>query len=306
MRYTVLALCLVALACSKKESPSKATEDKEFPSKAAELAQASSPTIELVTAGKPPLQAIRRAFEEGAKVVLERKDEHTIEMKGGSLDQRYAPSGVIQTIALETEAVSADGTAEVALRVQKSEKMVEEEDPSEARPIDATGLIGSYRIDPQGVISGLTLTPPPSSRKSPQAFDAMKNQFRWAAPPFPEEPIGVGAKWTVTQVVDDFHTQMEERIEVELVQRTDSNVVLKFDIKGTGSRIEKFPKSTHSVRVAIDVRGQTELDPSSLFPLSSTQEVKHVSMVTITEPEPPREGTTIAIESAIDFKTKSE
>ena len=332
MRHTILvlslALTLFALACSQKESPSETATDSptetaettdsdsttaaeeeaaspEPPSESAQAEAGAPPTITLITAGEPPLEKMRRQFKAGTKEVFKYQDEHGVEMKGGGLNNEYHPSGVTLTIRAEIKAVAEDGTADVAVEVMKMKKDDPDSDRREAQPMNSTGATGTYKINSQGVITDFVMSPPPGSTLQFVHFDGLKGQLRWMAPPFPEEAIGVGAKWTVDRIGYEHMSQMSEHIEVELVERTANKVALKFEVTSSGSRHHDFPENPQSIATTIDVKGRSEVNPNKLVPRSAKQETLLVQAVTLDNQEPPPEGfLKMTIDHTVKVKRK--
>jgi len=309
MRYTILALTLLALACSKKEAPPQAAEappaesspSTEGEAKASpgakarpkppELPPETRPVVALISAGAPPLQEIRRRFEAGAKERLEVHDQETIEMKGAGWDSLYHPRAIVQRIGVETKTVSPEGVAEVALEVREAKEIEASVEAPNARMMNATGVSGTYTIDARGLVSDLRLIPPAAGKVRAAHLDAMRSRLRWMAPPFPEEPIGVGAKWSVTGVANEYQAQMNEEMSVELLGRTASEIVLRFEIKSSGTVRHDFEVQPQTISYQIETRGEAKLDPSKLVPRSSTLESTMVQAVTLIGVEEPPEGS---------------
>jgi len=289
MRYTILALSLLALACSTSEAPPEAAAPAAKTQAPAEAPPAAKrappppegpPRIALIDAGKPPLEPIRRQVKPGAKEVLEMKIEQSIGMKGGGWDAKYEPLAIVQMIDVHSKAVAESGVAELTLEVREVKVLEKSGAKPSARQLDTTGVTGRFTLDPQGVVSGLTLSPPPDSTTvKPQYLDALRSYLRWLAPPFPEEPIGVGAKWSVTGVANENQTQMQEQVVVELLERTKSKLVLGYEIKSTGTVYHDFARP-QSIAIESEAHAKVTLQPNELVPRSSVQQIKTVNTVT--------------------------
>ena len=297
MRYAVVVLPLIALACSRNEAPASETSpptgsatSQSQPSSLDEDRREGSweqaPVIQLMAVGTPPLKTFRRSFEAGSKEVLEMETRESVFMKGGGLDTQHLPLGIAQTIDVETRAVSPDGVAEVAFEVRAVDVVETSVASPGAQLMDTTGVTGTYNVNSLGVVSNLELRPAPGARR-PEYIGALRSELRWMAPPFPEEAIGVGAKWTVSGVINERRTQMNERAEVELVEVTESGVVLRFDVESAGTREPQSSRGPQTTGLDVSVHGQASLDPNRLAPSVSTLDMKMVQRVMVVGADKP-------------------
>jgi hypothetical protein len=287
MRYAIALLVFITLACSKQESPTEGatetvgeTESSAGPDSAAKAARDEAqepalgpPTVTLVTAGKLPLRKIRWQFQEGAKEVLNTTINQVFEMKGSGVDTQSAPAGIKQTIEFTTKGVSATGTADVEVLIREVEELGTSESDSPAI-IGGKGATGTYKVDSTGAIQSLELEAAPDAKY--KTLDVIKNLLRRTLFPFPKEPIGAGAKWTVTQALDQFGTPANEVTNAELLELDESELVVRLEIKGTGSR-PGAPGQT--VTLEMDTQILARLSPSKLVPLSSELESQTVETV---------------------------
>lgn len=310
MRIIFVALLLVCSACSKTQPTSETdTESEAAPAAAPETPEAEAPAapkapptapepepetipiVKLTDAGKAPLEALRRTFEKGQKETMSLEVGEVIAMKGGGWDMLRTPLALDQTIDLETVAVSKDGVAEVTLTVREAKEVEGSVEAPNTRQMNPTGVTGRFKIDAQGVMTELALDPPPNNPKIQKPFlDSMRSKLRWMAPPFPKEPVGVGAKWTVTTEVNEFLTRLQEKATVELVERTGSEIVLRFEVESTGTRHHDFTPP-QDITVDVQVDGQAEVDPSKVVPSSSKLNQQVVQNATILGPDAPDEPT---------------
>jgi len=310
MRYIFVALLVVALACEKAEPPTEPAAPGDTGDTPAAVAEAdappptpkapatpepapeTAPVVTLVEAGKPPLQALRRTFKTGQKETMSLEVGETITMKGGGWDHAYFTLPMLQTIDIETKGV-ADGVAEVSLNVREAKELEGDRKTRITHQMNPTGVTGSYKVSARGIVTELNLDPPPDNRKVQKVFlDSMRGKVRWMAPPFPKEPVGVGAKWTVASEVNEFLTRMKEEVTVELVERTDSEIVLSFEVTGEG--LKKHPNFKPPQEVAIDgqIRGRATIRQDQVVPRSSKLEQKVVQTQRPTSADKPSEPDT--------------
>jgi len=297
MRFSFVALLVVALACSKSEpkgdTPSEtgatpaAVAEAEAPpaQKAPPAAPAPSPetapVVTLVEAGKPPLRKLRRSFKAGQKETMSLEAGERIRMKGGGWNVEHITLALLQTIDVETKAVSKNGVADVTLTIVDAKEVEGSVEKPTTKQMNPTGVTGSYKINTLGVVTDLNLVPPPDNPKVQKTFlDSARNKLRWMAPPFPNEPVGVGANWKVVTEVNEFLTRMTEEATVELVERTDSGIVLRFEVKSTGVKEHDFtPPQT--ITIDLETGGRAKIAPAKVVPRSSSLEQKNVQTASI-------------------------
>lgn len=287
MRYTIVFLVLITLGCSKQSSPSEAATEtkgdtessvsadpapKAAPDKV-DLPPVQPPTVTLISAGKPPLRKVRWEFREGAKEVLNTTINQTGSMRGGGWDSESVPIGIAQTIDFTTSSVSPDGSAEVALLIREVTE-VQTPDADSAAVIGGEGAKGTYTVSSTGVIRNLTLVPSPDAKY--KELGVIQSLLRLTLLPVPEEPIGAGAKWTVTQDVNQFGSPAKEVMTAELVELGDSDLVVSVGIQSKGGRAAAHGKT---VSIATDTQILTKVSPNKLVPLSSELENQVVETV---------------------------
>jgi len=318
MRYTFLALLLVGLACSRADPPTEpeapieaapaaeAEPDAPPTPKAAPAAPApeTTPTVTLLDAGKPPLQRLRRTFKTGQKETMSFGVGETITMKGGGWDTLHTPLVLVQSIDLETVAVSKDGVADVTLKVRGAKELEGSVEKPNTKQMDPTGVTGSFKINTEGVITELNLEPPPNNRKVLKPFlDSMRSKLRWMAPPFPKEPVGVGAKWTVAAEVNEFMTLMKQEVTVELVERAGSEIVVSFEVKSTGNKHHAFANQPQDIAINVETSGQAKLDPNKVAPRSSKLAQEIIQAATLVGADAP-EGATQTLTYEVKVRSK--
>jgi hypothetical protein len=195
MRYLIVVLVFISLACSKRDSRSETATETEARAAAevgavpaleadprkAQLTWVEPPTVELIGAGKPPLRKVRWSFQEGAKEVLVVSTKQVHQMRGGSWDDRFVPTGIVQTIDFVTNAVSAEGIAEVAFHIRDVAEL-ETPDANSPSLLGAEGWTGTYKVDSTGVIQDLVLVPSPGSKYAPPRWP--RSTARFVGPSF--------------------------------------------------------------------------------------------------------------------------
>jgi hypothetical protein len=169
-----------------------------------------APRVKLLAPGRPPLRALRYSAKEGQKGVMTMSLNMTMEMSFGSQalpaqaipEMRYGlgyqvtkvdPQGDIryEFTLQDPEVVSGPGVSPMVLEAMKTnvEKM--------------RGLHGHAVINSRGLVRDAEVViPEGADPQLRQLLDGMRQSFRQLAAPFPEEPVGVGAKWETTMRIN--------------------------------------------------------------------------------------------------------
>lgn len=105
------------------------------------------------------------------------------------------------------------------------------------QPLEGTS--GEVTVSPTGVSRGATLTP--SAGADPQMVADMRKSMVNASAPLPEEPVGVGARWTLTSDLDEGGLQLQQVASYELVELTDTTITLRVDVQQSAEPQEFAP-----------------------------------------------------------------
>ena len=218
MRYlrrtalTVGLLLITATACSDGGDDSTATPAAETPTTLAATTTlppttvAPKPVVTLDTPGAQPRQplVLRLAAGSSAKVAMVNKLTLKITIGG-----QAAPTGVVpgtrQVITQRVDKVESDGSASISLSF--SEAAVLPTPGADPAVVQATQtgieplnrLRGTQVVDPDGTVRNVTFdTSAITDPTIKNTLDSMTSQVGTLSAPFPREPVGVGARWTVT------------------------------------------------------------------------------------------------------------
>ncbi len=138
-----------------------------------------------------------------------------------------------------------------------------------------TGLSGQLTVTPQGVLVDSTLNVPPNVDSSVSSLvTQLGDQLRTLAIPFPEAPVGVGARWRATTALGLNGIQANQVYEYTLKKRTGSKVVL--GVRGTqtaGQQTVELPNVAPGAQLQVQsykttYRGENTVDLTSLLPVS--------------------------------------
>jgi hypothetical protein len=335
MRILILFL-IVAGACSRSET-SEPVEPAREPA-AEEAAQAAEeaapepppapppgleapidldapPTVELLDAGKAPRKPLRVTFEAGAKQSLRVESDWTVETVYGPMIKMAAvmPSLVYE---LETEAKEAsEEGARFDFRVKsitaKSNKGVKPAQVENANKVGESleGVTGSFSINARGMVEALAIdAPSDASLLASDMIDQIKQAIRLCSLPLPEEPVGKGAKWTATQVIEQRTAKIKHASTFELVDvkgervratRTHAAETPKQKLKMPGSRSDKWFK-LDKLELSGGSKGAWRLN--QLGPASASEHTVTVFMMTA--PAPKKEAVVMALDTTLEIEAK--
>ncbi len=93
------------------------------------------------------------------------------------------------------------------------------------------GVTGSITLDTRGRVLGSSVnTPPTLPPQLAQQLESMSNQVGQMAPPMPEEPVGVGARWSAVSTVRASGVSIQQTATMELVERSGDRVRIRSSI----------------------------------------------------------------------------
>jgi hypothetical protein len=277
MRVLIVTLVLMALACSKQEtSAPEQTPGTEAPSSTEDSPQAAEPAAAdpapevpelppaLLQAATAPLDAppVIAVLEKGAEPrqalrwQLERGFEQTAQIKVG-----YTVTAVVMTLALSdpkyvvslqltqrVRKVGRDGTFRVSVSVDDATMhpaALQGDRRAEQLKETLTAVkksTGSYTMHPRGHVQDVRLEM--AAKKAPTRAHDLLDNLRWAlvqmTPTFPEEPLGPGAKWTVSRSVLQAGMQVRQLTSFELVKHEGPEVVVKTETRQTADKDHRF------------------------------------------------------------------
>lgn len=173
------------------------------------LAEENSVKVELLEPGAAPRAAIRLQPTPGTTETVEMvmKLGQSMTMNGNKLPSVDAPGQKI-TIDITTGEIGSNGDIQFKFQYKNIELV---EDPAKPSPLapalkqmlaPLVGASGSAVITDRGLTKKVDFEIPPGV--APQLktmMDGMKESMQRLSSPLPEEAIGIGGKWRVTQVM---------------------------------------------------------------------------------------------------------
>jgi hypothetical protein len=150
------------------------------------------------------------------------------------------------------------------------------------------GVHGTLRSTDTGALTDGHFEVPsnaPAILKS--TLSSFESQLQGMTVPFPTEPVGIGATWTVTTKVEVNRIRTENEVRYRLVERTGDRVVLEVEISQTAPEQDpKLPNlpagaAVHLTSLSNSGSGHVVVTPSSLLPVSMTSDVSGTTDMTI-------------------------
>jgi hypothetical protein len=210
---TLGLLLLTAAACGDGDSPSAAPET---PTTAAPTTistttlppttLAPKPVVTLDSPGAQPRQPLTLRLAAGSSAKVAMVNKLTLKITVGG---QVAPAGVVpgtrQVITEQVDKVGADGTASISVTFSDASVVpTPGADPAVVQATQAgleplNRIRGTQTVDPDGAVRSATFdTGSVSDPAIKSTLDSMTSQVGTLSAPFPREPVGVGARWTVT------------------------------------------------------------------------------------------------------------
>lgn len=210
---------------------------------------ADGPTLELIREGRGPKRALRYSVTPGTthEVVM------TMRMSAGV---NQGPPVKI-TMEINVTRVSAEGDITYAFRFTDVE-MDGEMPPGmdSLMQMSGTATVDSRGVTRRGTVY-LPDNAPSSMRKMMEKFQESIKQFSC---PFPEEPIGVGAKWRLTMPIVTEMFGFEQEAVFELVELDGNRGRLKVQLTQSAEDVEmKLPNGMTATLISLKSKGSGEI-----------------------------------------------
>ncbi len=189
-------------------------------------------TIALVDAGASPREALRYRFQSGfsEQATLDLNVDMAMSMAGATLPLGSVPPIQMQ-MQLRTSEMSPDGSARIQFELLSAEAAGEDAQAAQVNQALAStkGLSGWYRIDPRGQVTESHVNALEGNNAAGAVLQDLEQSMQQMAAPFPQEAVGAGARWRVTQNVTSNNMRMTQTAEYTLRERSGNRVVL--DVK---------------------------------------------------------------------------
>ncbi len=161
--------------------------------------------VELLSAGEGARHALRYQWPKGLKqrLTMDMDMGLVTEVPGKSREAKEFPT-VRYTLGVEHKGPDAKGNLGLRFKILDVELVAREGaapvDPKLVRQLKKMRKIpGKASVSPRGAVKeGRVESAEDESQFVDKSFENLKRKLDEAAPPFPEEPVGAGAKWRVT------------------------------------------------------------------------------------------------------------
>ena len=198
---------------------------------APQLPQAGPPVVTVVDPGAEPRKALRYAFKKTTEtMIMDMKMDLTLALGAAGKSPKVSMPTVRTSFTITPTDVDADGTLTSNVEMKKVDVLDDRPiQPEMKKKLNAemqkiVGLKGKTVVTSRGVTKEATIEMPPGADASvAQLVDSIKDSLRNMSSPFPEEPVGKGAKWDVKTVVAGAIT-IEQTASYQLKEMNDKGV----------------------------------------------------------------------------------
>ncbi len=248
--------------------------------------------VRLLSAGAEPRRALKYKFEKGLErqVVLSTRTKSTIRMGTRTLGDAAVPQLALTARIIVAE-VKPTGTARLLMVSGRPSITNKSELPAAyvAQLDQALQTLGGIRgetvVDDHGhVVRSKLNTTQFKSAALRQTIESLQGPLSRMAAPFPQEPVGLGAKWEVTAMVKEQGMQMKQTVTHELVELDGDRGRLRVSVKQTAPssslHVPGLPATakTELVGMTSSGRGDTRFDLRSPVPKGQVRTQATVKM----------------------------
>jgi hypothetical protein len=238
----------------------------------------SPPAVEVLDPGAEPREALRLSPPAGTSEQSAMTMRLDLEQSGAAETSTKAPP-IRATIAMVLQEVTPDGNLHVAFSYPSFEVLRREgtsaaERRTAERELEAlSGLSGEMTMTPQGTVVDSTLEIPPDLDPAlAQTLDQLENQLGVLAASFPQEEVGVGARWRTTSDLTLNGIDVRQIGEYRLEKRNGTTLGLDVRVTQTARRQTVDAPGGVTLRVRsfkTSFRGSTTMDLTRLLPVTS-------------------------------------
>jgi hypothetical protein len=229
----------ISLAGCKKEPVS--TEDALTQPAAGTQAETSRPalaTIKLLKRGSEPRRSLRWSPAPGRQERLKIRVDTELDMRVALLKAKQAPWSVTFELTVRTNEAVREGTAVFSFTVDEASAHHAASVPPKTRKdreeamATMRGWQGSYRVDSFGAVHEVVIDVPADASREVWSLSAdLEWALRQLAAPFPAEPIGAGATWTVDLGVEQDGVTASEISTLEITKLQQPLITIKRDVR---------------------------------------------------------------------------
>ena len=252
-----------------------------------EPAPAADPTVTLTDAGNGKKKALRFTPKKGLKESMTMAIDMSMEMSMGG-QEMPAQDLPVMTMVMDTEINDVnkeDGTFTYTFKFTKMDVGASDTLPPaaieqmKAKLGEMVGMEGHATMTARGFSrDGDFVLPEGAGKDLQETLDSMTQSMDQMVAPLPEEPVGVGAKWTVVSKVSSNGMQIDQTANYEFVSLIDGVLELKVGI------VQAAPVQTvdlgaqgsfELVRYTGSGDGTTSLNLTQIMPVEAVVDVQN-------------------------------
>jgi hypothetical protein len=244
-------------------------------------AQNPPPEVEVLGEGKAPREALRLVPAIGTSERATMTMTFRVEQSGES-SARIEPPPIRFTIATTVQGVTPEGRLQLAVSypavdvLRGGKASTRERRALEDGLRGLTGVSSQLTMTAQGAIVDSSLNVPSDLDPSIQEIlSQLGDQLGALAVPFPESPVGIGARWRATTTLSVSGIEARQVYEVTLKKRTGGK--LELGVLGTQTaepQVVELPDVAPGVELRLTrfrttLRGENTVDLASPLPIAS-------------------------------------
>lgn len=244
--------------------------------------------------GEGDLEELRLVVEEGASQQVTMTMRMQIEL---TLDGKKAPPTTVPVMVMEmdVDVTEVDDDGSLTVRFDYTDARVEgagaadRQLESAFQPLE--DVSGTFRVTSRGVYLGGELDHPEDLPAMLEAtMGSIEGQLANMVTPYPEEPVGPGAEWTVHTAPAINGIESEFRYHYRLVERRGDRVVLDVDFvqESPAQEVEELPGAPAGASMSLESMrgegaGRVDVDLRALMPTSSRVESTSTMRASVTD-----------------------
>lgn len=255
-------------------------------------ARAVDPTnpvqVELIEPGTPPLQDIRYKPRVGETqtAVMTISMDMTMSLAGNAMPTQAIPAQKV-TFDTTVEEISGDGDIKFGFIYTSAEVVDDPKNPSAMAPMlkdmimSLEGATGSATVTDRGMTKSAEFNiPEDMAPQMKQMLEGMKESMNRISSPVPSEPIGLGAKWKVTQDLVANGMQIMQTSTHEITKFDSGGFTMTVKVTQTADPQEiknaALPAGTKLSLVSLDTDGEgtSQVETASIIPVQSSLSIK--------------------------------
>ncbi len=246
---TLIAALGLAVGCEKSSEPSSSDPGAARATKAnTGKASSGDVTVKLVEAGSAPQSPLRLQLEPRSETMTMQMDM-SINMKSGGVAMPSAAlPGQLMTMKFTIADKVSDDEIKVAFEFTKADVLdrpgvqPQVADAVRTALVGTVGMTGSSIVSSRGFNRDATIAVPDSApAQVRQMIDGFKQSLSSMTVPFPEEPVGVGAKWDVHQKLTMNGIRIDQVIHVELLERSGNIIKIRNTVEQNAPKQKANP-----------------------------------------------------------------